>query len=96
MDFLNLIAENPITSAILTAIGPGLYAIWRALVGAAVRRIDAAFCEDGVCDLPAEAQHKHVTNRVRRSMPVPLPRGVIAAEVRKKQSERPPSNTAGD
>jgi len=91
-DVLNFIASNPITSAVLAAVGPGLYAIWRAVVSAAVRRIDAAFADPGVHSLPPEAQREHVTNSVARSMPVPLPRGVIAAEVKKKQSERPPSN----
>lgn len=90
MDFLQLITENPITSAALAAIGPGLYAIWRALVAAAVRRIDHAFDDPGVCNLSEDAQRGHVTNSVARSMPV-LPRGVIEAEVRKKQSERPPT-----
>lgn len=89
--FFTFLAENSITSALIAAIGPGLYAIWRAVVAAVVRRIDQAFDEPGVGGLPADAQRDHVTNTVARSMPVPLPRGVIEAKVRKKQSERPPA-----
>jgi len=88
VEIVQLIIDNPVTVSLLTAAGPGVFLVWKALVGAAIRRINSSFQDDGVCALPEQAQRDHVTNSVsRQSM---LPRGVIETQVRKAQSERPP------
>ena len=67
---------------IATAVAPGLYLIWRAFVAAAVRRIDQAYRDN------PDAHDEHVTEQVCSKSP--LPRGVIAAQVAKRSSTRPP------
>lgn len=90
-EFLDLVANNPILSALITAAAPGVYAIWSALVAMVKRRVDHMFNQEHVQAMDEQEQHDHVTRRVACQMKI-LPRGVVSPVVKQRQSERPPDN----